>query len=334
MLHPSERFFVPRPLDGDDGMSYEELQRQIERSRQAPYKYFALALGVAVTAFLAVIAVLFRAFGRGKPDDIDRALGGYYYNVPEMAVHKKIELAALARSVPRGHTLDVGSGSGIIAALLQRMTPITSLHGFDRLPAFDEQVKALGYTGFTAGDASSIVLRDASFDSVVSICVLEHVEKLDEALREIRRVLKPGGRLHFTTPSPEFRTSILAYRIRRVLGMRASAEAAARRRDKTSIQFHYYSAEEWKNSLCAIGFETVIVEPIFSRTQLLIYDAMNISIAIPVLYFADKLQILSFRHPLFRKVAIWTTAVLTSSVATLRTGAGQQTHWVVTATRT
>jgi ubiquinone/menaquinone biosynthesis C-methylase UbiE len=333
VLHPSERFFVALPLGSYDGKSYNELQRLIERSRQAPYKYLSLALGVAVTGLLTAMAVASRALGRGVPDEIDHALAGYYYNVPEMAVHKKIELVAFARSAPQGHTLDVGCGSGIVAALLQRMTSITSLHGFDQLPAFDAQVKALGYSGFTAGDASAIPLPDASFDSVISICVLEHVEKLDEALREIRRVLKPGGRLHFTTPSPEFRTSTLAYRMRRMFGLRSLAEASARRRDKMSIHYHYRSAEYWRQSLQAIGFEQVIVEPIFSRTQLFVYDAMNFSVAVPIMYFADKLSIFGSQHPLFKRIAIWTTAVLASSIAAMKMRHGRETHFMITAKR-
>lgn len=42
---------------------------------------------------------------------------------------------------------------------------------------------------------------DDSFDVVTSLANLEHLQKPEQALREINRVLRPGGRLFLTTPS-------------------------------------------------------------------------------------------------------------------------------------
>ena len=50
------------------------------------------------------------------------------------------------------------------------------------------------------GSATAIPLADASFDTVVSTEVLEHVTEPLVALKEMRRVLKPGGYLILTTP--------------------------------------------------------------------------------------------------------------------------------------
>ncbi len=43
-------------------------------------------------------------------------------------------------------------------------------------------------------------LRDACADTVLSTFVLEHLERPEEALREVRRILKPGGRLLLAAP--------------------------------------------------------------------------------------------------------------------------------------
>ena len=60
----------------------------------------------------------------------------------------------------------------------------------------------------TQGDASSLPYESDSFDAVVLVTVLGEIPDGDAALREIRRVLRPGGRLvvgelfgdpHFTT---------------------------------------------------------------------------------------------------------------------------------------
>lgn len=46
---------------------------------------------------------------------------------------------------------------------------------------------------FAAGSAEALPFRDASFDALWSIAVLEHVARPERALDELARVLKPGG---------------------------------------------------------------------------------------------------------------------------------------------
>jgi SAM-dependent methyltransferase len=49
-------------------------------------------------------------------------------------------------------------------------------------------------------DACALTYSDATFDSVVGSSILHHLE-IESALREIRRVLKPGGAIYFTEPN-------------------------------------------------------------------------------------------------------------------------------------
>jgi ubiquinone/menaquinone biosynthesis C-methylase UbiE len=51
------------------------------------------------------------------------------------------------------------------------------------------------------GDVQQLELGDASFDCVVAVWMLYHVPDLDRGLREIARVLVPGGRLVAVTNS-------------------------------------------------------------------------------------------------------------------------------------
>lgn len=50
-------------------------------------------------------------------------------------------------------------------------------------------------------DIQAIAHPDASFDTVISCETVEHVPDPRKALRELARVLKPGGRLFLTTPN-------------------------------------------------------------------------------------------------------------------------------------
>jgi len=51
------------------------------------------------------------------------------------------------------------------------------------------------------GDAQSLPFGDAAFDVVVSCETIEHLPRVLEAVREMHRVTRPGGKLFLTTPN-------------------------------------------------------------------------------------------------------------------------------------
>lgn len=63
--------------------------------------------------------------------------------------------------------------------------------------------------GVPSEDVSQLTYRDASFDLVLTSDTLEHVPDYRLALREIRRVLRPGGRHIFTVPAVPSRLETL-----------------------------------------------------------------------------------------------------------------------------
>jgi SAM-dependent methyltransferase len=333
--HPSETFFDPLALDTYEGSDYAGLQRRIARSNRFPLKLLALTAGLLNGAALAGLAAVLRLFGRSRPDSYDRELGRLYFHVPEMAVHKRIELNALSALAEKfgGRGLDVGCGNGFIGGLLKRMASIGELHGVDAVESFANDTAQHGYSGFTYATADKIPLDTGSFDFVVSICVVEHILDLDGALREVRRLLKPGGALILTTPAPEFRSSSMDVTLYTRLGLHQRAEAAARRRDRTSQHFHYATADEWRENLEAIGFDDVKVTPFFSRRQLFAYELMNWPARLPELYFPDKIWLLGQRlRPLMHGLG-WSTAVIGAWVASWSLPDGGHTHWLVSARR-
>lgn len=95
--------------------------------------------------------------------------------------------------------LDVGCGDGALARALGRggATPVV---GCDLDPGMITQ--AAGSTGgretpvsYLLARAEMLPFRDASFDLVTSITVLAFVPEAAQALGELSRVLRPGGRL-------------------------------------------------------------------------------------------------------------------------------------------
>jgi ubiquinone/menaquinone biosynthesis C-methylase UbiE len=97
--------------------------------------------------------------------------------------------------------LDVACGDGYWTAKM--------MHHAKGVVGFDYNFKRLlqanklagGFWGGIRCDAHVLPLQNESFDSAIGICVLEHFEDDVKALSELRRILKPGGRLALTVDS-------------------------------------------------------------------------------------------------------------------------------------
>lgn len=96
--------------------------------------------------------------------------------------------------------LDVGTGSGSNLRLLGEMgfADFAGLDHHDAAIYWCER-KNLGHVH--KGDITGIPFADGSFDLVLATDVIEHVDDDMAALREIRRILKPGGRALITVPA-------------------------------------------------------------------------------------------------------------------------------------
>ena len=92
----------------------------------------------------------------------------------------------------------VGCGSGFEAAILGRELHVNVV-GIDLEDAFD--TGAAKYADLKVGDATALAFDDESFDFIYSYHALEHIPDCRRALREMRRVLKPGGGFWVGTPN-------------------------------------------------------------------------------------------------------------------------------------
>ena len=110
------------------------------------------------------------------------------------------ELLRVGEFAPSDRVLDVGCGAGFQTMLIaDRCTHATGIDvSRDAIGrALSDQAAAIqaGKVEFRCTPIEQAGLADASFDKVVSICVLEHIPQCDVTLREIHRVLKLGGRV-------------------------------------------------------------------------------------------------------------------------------------------
>lgn len=106
-----------------------------------------------------------------------------------------------------GLVLDVGCGAGAFAATLRASRPGAKLEiwGVEIMPEAAELARG-AVDRVLVGDAVSRVaeLPDAGFDCVVLNDVLEHLAEPAPLLRQVRRVLRPGGALVASLPNVRY----------------------------------------------------------------------------------------------------------------------------------
>ncbi len=96
--------------------------------------------------------------------------------------------------------IDVGCGAGLANALwLERNA--SAYVGVDVAVNAIETAKRFGLDARLIKDASDLPFDDGSFDVAVCIEVLEHLFEPASAVREIQRILRPGGTLIATVPN-------------------------------------------------------------------------------------------------------------------------------------
>lgn len=102
---------------------------------------------------------------------------------------------------------DLGCGSGVILSEILMMKPLWTGHGLDisrEAVAYARKLTAhkqvADRTSFRAGNVTHLPYADESLNLVIASEIIEHMPEPELVVREIRRVLKPGGQLILTMP--------------------------------------------------------------------------------------------------------------------------------------
>jgi demethylmenaquinone methyltransferase / 2-methoxy-6-polyprenyl-1,4-benzoquinol methylase len=148
-------------------------------------------------------------------------------------------VAAVRRNTPK-NVLDLATGSGDVAFALSRgmKTPV-NITGMDFCAPMLVEANAKMAAArdgryvnitFCEGDILSLPLADGSFDAITISFGLRNLADRPRGLREMRRVLRPGGRLfvlEFSQPAAWFRPFYFFY-LRKILPVLAGAITADR----------------------------------------------------------------------------------------------------------
>ncbi len=96
--------------------------------------------------------------------------------------------------------LEIGCGRGFLTRRIQHLSPLTQ--GVDVNP---QAIRHAVAPNLRAMDMNALAFDDASFDKAYSFHAIEHVADVAVALREMARVLRPGGRLLLVYPAEPVR---------------------------------------------------------------------------------------------------------------------------------
>lgn len=92
--------------------------------------------------------------------------------------------------------LEVGCGSGAVTRLVARELRLQAIGidiDRDQIALAAAEASGLANARFQVEDATRLPFADGSFDIALSFLTLHHIEDLEAAIREVARVLRPGG---------------------------------------------------------------------------------------------------------------------------------------------
>jgi SAM-dependent methyltransferase len=132
-----------------------------------------------------------------------RALEDWYW---WFVARRRAALRFLEDYAPPGRDLtilDAGCGTGALLEAFQSC-PATAAVGLDFAEEALRFCRQRGHARLVRGDLTALPFEDARFDVATALDVIEHVPDDVSAVREIARVLKPGGLLVATVPAYPF----------------------------------------------------------------------------------------------------------------------------------
>jgi SAM-dependent methyltransferase len=205
-----------------------------------------------------------------EPEVLLADFARYFPSTPTALCIKECARLSALRKVNLGAPLlDVGCGDGVFGEI-----------AFGGLGAWGIDINAdeiklaqssSAYERVILGDITQDVLPAESFESCVANCSLEHIPRLDLALANIYRSLKPGGTFVTFVPNRDWATHLLSYRLLSVLDKRLATKLQ-NAIDEFFVHHHLYDREGWTQFVAKAGFEVTEVSPVLSTASTVAFE--------------------------------------------------------------
>ncbi len=187
--------------------------------------------------------------------EILRSLAPGHLIQPATALWRVYEIEAVRLHAPlHGRVLDLGCGDGSLSRVIfDGVREVTGVVGLEPDATDAAEARRSGvYVDVHCAPGDAVPAPDATFDTVFSNSVLEHIPSIETVLAESARVLKAGGRFVATVPSDEFHASRGSSRWYSALA-RLHGQTEAEAIDQRLAHHRYWSPEDWRGALAAAG---------------------------------------------------------------------------------
>jgi SAM-dependent methyltransferase len=188
-----------------------------------------------------------------------------------LAIKECARLSVVRRYPCPGPVLDVGCGDGLFARM-----------AFDRVEVWGIDINAeegrwaaasQAYRQVILGDVTRAKLPEAFFATCVANCSLEHVPRIDLALRTIHQSLRPGGIAYLFVPNRDWALHFATVRALEAAGLAPIGRFLQRSIDGVFKHHHLYDAAGWRRVVADAGLEVVNVEPVLSTATTVAFEA-------------------------------------------------------------
>ena len=188
-----------------------------------------------------------------------------------LALWRSVEAKHLSTVKLKRPILDIGCGWGEFAEAFGEKIDM----GIDIAPK-DLYVAAKGgmYKNLTLADARDLPFRENSYGSIFSISTFEHIKDTSKLLKEMYRVLMPGGILAITMETDEVDKNTFYRPFLKNIGLTSLSNWLTW---AYNTKFHRHtlpSKKKWIKDIRETGFKIVLAKDIISPTITKLYDIL------------------------------------------------------------
>ncbi len=186
------------------------------------------------------------------------------------ALIRALEHRLFAEETLEHPILDIGCGDGHFAAA-------AFCEGVDAgvdvtWSIISEAAQYGPYRHLAVADGTCLPYADASFRTVVSNCVIEHIPDIEALVSEVSRVLLPGGRFVFSVPNHRFTGWLFTVRTLKRFGLRGLADRYGRWWNEHAAHFHLDAPDIWEERLMRHGLRLVRQADYMSQAAMKVFE--------------------------------------------------------------
>lgn len=185
------------------------------------------------------------------------------------ALWRAVEALSFSRVKFKSPVLDLGCGFGEFAGVVFSQIEM----GIDiSEKELEQSLRGKEYKKVKWADARNLPFKDNSYSTVVSVSVMEHIEKGEKVVFEAYRVLKKEGIFAFSVPTTELYNHLIIPKICNLLGLKETGDKYFELHCRAFKHVNLRPSKWWVSQLKKAGFEVIVKEGTISPTLVKLHE--------------------------------------------------------------